>query len=238
MMISPDYDSFARAYEAGEAQIVSTRLVADLETPVSAMLKLARNARYSFLLESVEGGAVRGRYSIIGMNPDLIWKVEGGQGLDQPQGRSQSRRAVRAAGPAAAGIAAGAAGRKPHQAAGGCAAHGGRRLRLHGLRHGAADGGPAGAQSRYAGPARLDADPPHHHGDLRQRARRGDGDFAGLSRARRHAARRLCARPGAHQRDRRCAGPAARSSGDARGRAAHRRAHAPTPRPTNTRRWC
>ena len=77
MIISPDYDQFARAYESGAAQIVSTRLVADLETPVSAMLKLARNARYSFLLESVEGGAVRGRYSIIGMNPDLIWKVEG-----------------------------------------------------------------------------------------------------------------------------------------------------------------
>lgn len=75
----PDYDSFARTYEKGEAQIVLTRLVADLETPVSAMLKLARNARYSFLLESVEGGAVRGRYSIIGMNPDLIWKVENGQ---------------------------------------------------------------------------------------------------------------------------------------------------------------
>jgi anthranilate synthase component 1 len=79
MIISPDYDSFARAYERGESQIVSTRLVADLETPVSAKLKLARNARYSFLLESVEGGAVRGRYSIIGLNPDLIWKVEGGR---------------------------------------------------------------------------------------------------------------------------------------------------------------
>ena len=79
MATSPSYDDFARAYERGEAQIVSTRLVADLETPVSAMLKLARNARYSFLLESVEGGAVRGRYSIIGMNPDLIWKVEGQQ---------------------------------------------------------------------------------------------------------------------------------------------------------------
>lgn len=72
MIISPDYESFALAYEKGEAQIVSTRLVADLETPVSAKLKLARNARYSFLLESVEGGAVRGRYSIIGLNPDLI----------------------------------------------------------------------------------------------------------------------------------------------------------------------
>ncbi|WP_421695046.1 anthranilate synthase component I [Aestuariivirga sp.] len=79
MIITPDQESFARAYERGEPQIVSTRLVADLETPVSAKLKLARNARYSFLLESVEGGAVRGRYSIIGLNPDLIWKVENGK---------------------------------------------------------------------------------------------------------------------------------------------------------------
>ncbi len=77
MIVSPDYDDFARGYEAGEAQILQTRLVADLETPVSAVLKLARNARYSFLLESVEGGAVRGRYSIIGLNPDVIWKSSG-----------------------------------------------------------------------------------------------------------------------------------------------------------------
>jgi anthranilate synthase component 1 len=77
MIYSPDFESFHAAYERGEAQIVTTRLVADLETPVSAMLKLERNARYSFLLESVEGGAVRGRYSIIGLNPDIIWKVEG-----------------------------------------------------------------------------------------------------------------------------------------------------------------
>ena len=81
MNFTPDYGHFSQAYERGEAQIVSTRLVADLETPVSAMLKLARNARYSFLLESVEGGAVRGRYSIIGMNPDVIWKVENGGAL-------------------------------------------------------------------------------------------------------------------------------------------------------------
>ncbi len=81
MTYQPDYDSFRAAYERGEAQIVTTRLVADLETPVSAMLKLARNTRYSFLLESVEGGAVRGRYSIIGLNPDVIWKVEGAKAL-------------------------------------------------------------------------------------------------------------------------------------------------------------
>jgi anthranilate synthase component I len=77
MQLFPDYDTFALAYEKGESQVVTTRLVADLETPVSAMLKLGRNSRYSFLLESVEGGAVRGRYSIIGLNPDLIWKVQG-----------------------------------------------------------------------------------------------------------------------------------------------------------------
>ena len=81
MQASPDFDAFARSHALGHAQIVSTRLVADLETPVSAVLKLARNARYSFLLESVEGGAVRGRYSIIGMRPDLIWKVEGARAL-------------------------------------------------------------------------------------------------------------------------------------------------------------
>ncbi|MGE3832429.1 MAG: chorismate-binding protein, partial [Parvibaculaceae bacterium] len=77
MQMSNGYDAFRRAYEAGHAQILSTRLVADLETPVSAMLKLARDARYSFLLESVEGGAVRGRYSIIGLRPDLIFRIDG-----------------------------------------------------------------------------------------------------------------------------------------------------------------
>ncbi len=77
MTTTPDYEQFAATYERGDAQIVSRRLVADLETPVSAMLKLTRNAKYSFLLEFVEGGAVRGRYSMIGMNPDLIWKVSG-----------------------------------------------------------------------------------------------------------------------------------------------------------------
>ncbi len=77
MVILPDYDSFAKTYEAGQAQVAWTRLVADLETPVSAMLKLGDGRPNSFLLESVEGGAVRGRYSIIGLKPDLIWRCNG-----------------------------------------------------------------------------------------------------------------------------------------------------------------
>src|SRR5680860_1455041 len=77
MIILPPFDDFAQAYGRGHAQVVSTKLVSDLETPVSVMLKLARNSAYGFLLESVEGGAVRGRYSMIGLKPDLIWRVEG-----------------------------------------------------------------------------------------------------------------------------------------------------------------
>jgi len=75
--IEPDFAAFARLYEDGVAQVVWTRLVADLETPVSAMLKVAHERPNSFLLESVEGGATRGRYSIIGCEPDLIWRTEG-----------------------------------------------------------------------------------------------------------------------------------------------------------------
>ena len=72
------FEAFRTAYDKGEAFVVSTRLVADLETPVSAYLKLAaRRGGDMFLLESVEGGAQRGRYSMIGLDPDLIWRATG-----------------------------------------------------------------------------------------------------------------------------------------------------------------
>jgi len=77
MIVAPDFESFRTAIEAGRPQVVWTTLVADLETPVSAMLKLATGQPNNFLLESVEGGATRGRYSIIGFAPDLIWRCRG-----------------------------------------------------------------------------------------------------------------------------------------------------------------
>lgn len=73
----PSRDAFAQGFDRGTPQLVWTRLVADLETPVSAMLKLSRDRPMSFLLESVEGGAVRGRYSMIGLEPDIIWRAFG-----------------------------------------------------------------------------------------------------------------------------------------------------------------
>ena len=77
MQIEPQAPAFAKRYARGEAQVVWTTLVSDLETPVSAFLKIAGERPMSFLLESVEGGAVRGRYSIIGLKPDLIWRSFG-----------------------------------------------------------------------------------------------------------------------------------------------------------------
>jgi anthranilate synthase component 1 len=77
MQIEPSAATFAARYAAGEPQFVWTTLVADLETPVSAFLKIAGGRPMSFLLESVEGGAVRGRYSIIGLEPDLVFRVDG-----------------------------------------------------------------------------------------------------------------------------------------------------------------
>ena len=72
--IYPDFSIFASNYTSQKPQVIYTSLVADLETPVSAMLKIGARSKYSFLLESVEGGSVRGRYSIIGMEPDIIWR--------------------------------------------------------------------------------------------------------------------------------------------------------------------
>src|SRR5215510_3275451 len=73
----PASSVFAKTYTAGSPQVVWTRLDADLETPVSAMLKLSDGRPMSCLLESVEGGAVRGRYSIIGLSPDVVWRTFG-----------------------------------------------------------------------------------------------------------------------------------------------------------------
>jgi len=79
MRLSPDFETFAAGYDRGENQLVWARLVADLDTPVSLMLKLTEGRKDSFLLESVTGGEVRGRYSFMGMKPDLIWECRGGR---------------------------------------------------------------------------------------------------------------------------------------------------------------
>lgn len=74
---NPDFYSFSAKADAGLPQLLWLRVSADLETPVSAYLKLVGWNGRGFLLESVLGGEVRGRYSIIGTMPDLEWSFNG-----------------------------------------------------------------------------------------------------------------------------------------------------------------
>ena len=73
----PAYPEFEAAHRSGKPQLIWTEIVADIETAVSLMLKLTEADPMSFMLESVTGGEVRGRYSVIGMAPDLIWRCHG-----------------------------------------------------------------------------------------------------------------------------------------------------------------
>ena len=87
MDLSPDFAAFEAGWARGRNQLVTVSLPADLDTPVSLMLKLAEAAPQSFMLESVTGGELRGRYSIVGMKPDLVWECRDGQARINRQAR-------------------------------------------------------------------------------------------------------------------------------------------------------
>jgi anthranilate synthase component I len=98
--VPPGLAAFTAAYASGRGSLVWRTGVADLETPVAAFLKLAHGRPNSFLLESVEGGAARGRYSIIGMEPDLVWRCRNGSAEVNRDARSAPHAFVADARPA------------------------------------------------------------------------------------------------------------------------------------------
>lgn len=75
---APDFAAVEAALTVGQPVIICARKADDLLTPVAAYLKLAQADGHACLLESVEGGAWRGRYSAIGLDPDLIWQCRDG----------------------------------------------------------------------------------------------------------------------------------------------------------------
>ena len=87
MALFPEFSAFEAGWAEGRNQLVYARLAADLDTPVSLMLKLAEASKNSFMLESVTGGEVRGRYSVVGMKPDLLWECRGTQSRINRQAR-------------------------------------------------------------------------------------------------------------------------------------------------------
>lgn len=75
----PSVAQFASLYADGLPQLVYRRIINDLDTPVSAYLKIAQNRPYAFLYESVQGGEQRGRYSFLGFGPDIVWTCRGNE---------------------------------------------------------------------------------------------------------------------------------------------------------------
>src|SRR5579871_5706223 len=193
----PDFEAFARAYQAGGATVAATTLVADLETPVSAYLKLARTRTGNmFLLESVEGGAQRGRYSMIGLDPDLVFRSTG-------ERAEVNRRALRD--PDAFAPCPG----EPLETLRALLAE--SRIDLPpGLPPMAADGAAAAGQARSDRRARRPPHPPDGDGGVRFRARRDVGHHADPAGARGFRQSSAGKRAGAARRGRRRARGTAR----------------------------
>ncbi len=90
--MTPDFDTFESHARDGNVVPVHKLLAADLETPVSAYLKLAAKSRYSFLLESVEGGEKIARYTFLGADPFLLVEARGNRVTLGQDGKTKRRR--------------------------------------------------------------------------------------------------------------------------------------------------
>ncbi len=76
-MAQPDFKTFSKLARQGNLIPVYETFTADLLTPVGAYLRIAHGAKYSFLLESVEGGETIARYTFAGANPEEVFRARG-----------------------------------------------------------------------------------------------------------------------------------------------------------------
>ena len=76
-MLPPLQPSRAEFRVSDRPQLVTARIINDIDTPVSAFIKAGLGKPYAFLFESVQGGEQRGRFSFFGFDPDLVWRADG-----------------------------------------------------------------------------------------------------------------------------------------------------------------
>ena len=92
IILEPKFKDFKEKYENGIPQIVGFKFSSNDKTIISSYLKTSRNNKNSFLFESLEDGDTKGRFSIIGLNPDLIFKVEDNESIIEKNGIEVSRK--------------------------------------------------------------------------------------------------------------------------------------------------
>ena len=90
-MISPSFTDFRKKLKKGNLIPVWQEVLADFDTPVSAFKKIEAG-KYSFLLESVEGGEKWGRYSFLGSEPTVIFKSKNGNIEITENGRTKKSK--------------------------------------------------------------------------------------------------------------------------------------------------
>ncbi|MDT4954071.1 MAG: anthranilate synthase component [Acidobacteriota bacterium] len=90
------FDDFLREAKRGNVVPVVRSVLADLQTPVGAFMRIADGARYAFLLESIEGGERVARYSFLGANPEMVVRGCGDDTLIEKNGKWEMRKGVRA----------------------------------------------------------------------------------------------------------------------------------------------
>jgi len=238
MQIEPSAQAFAERYARGEAQVVWTTLVADLETPVSAFIKIAGGKPMSFLLESVEGGDTRGRYSIIGLEPDLVWRAQAAKAEINRTARSKPDAFSPCPQPPLQALRALLAESRitlpeklPPMAAGVFGYLGYDMVRLM-----EESAGPQSGPDRDSG---RRAHPPDAGGHLRRGGRHAYGGDPGASgtRRRRQSGAGACAGTPVADR-RRARAPARQGIRPRRYRSAGGDNRSPTRRPAITGRWC
>ncbi|MCX8035681.1 MAG: anthranilate synthase component I [Candidatus Sumerlaeia bacterium] len=96
MTLKPSIEEFAEKARAGNLIPVYEEILADMETPVSAFLKIAGQSRHAFLLESVEQGENIGRFSFLGSDPELVFECRGKQVTITEQGERRRIEVERA----------------------------------------------------------------------------------------------------------------------------------------------
>jgi anthranilate synthase component 1 len=90
------FEDFLREAKRGNVVPVVRSVLADLQTPVGAFLRIAEGARYAFLLESIEGGERVARYSFLGVNPEMVVRGRGSDTVIERNGERETLKGVRA----------------------------------------------------------------------------------------------------------------------------------------------